>query len=300
MAVVSLGLGWVLAGRMLRPLNDITATARRLSETNLHERIALSGPKDELKELADTFDAMLERLESAFESQRRFVADASHELRTPLSIIRAEVDVALAAPNVSLGELRTMGETVHESTIRSERLLDSLLALARSDAAAPGTDDCDLADLADIAVERIARDADALGLGLTLDLEEAPVTADRVLLERLVGNLVDNAVRHNEPNGWLSVTTRRGASGAQLIVENGGAHIAPADVAKLTQRFHTSQTNGSEPPRLRLGSLYRRVRHPRDGGIPRAGEPGGRWVAGLRHLAARHASANRTPQPARS
>ena len=300
MAVVSLGLGWVLAGRMLRPLNDITATARRLSETNLHERIALSGPKDELKELADTFDAMLERLEAAFESQRRFVADASHELRTPLSIIRAEVDVALAAPNVSLGELRTMGETVRESTIRSERLLDSLLALARSDAAAPGTDDCDLADLADIAVERIARDADALGLGLTLNLEEAPVTADRVLLERLVGNLVDNAVRHNEPNGWLSVTTRRGARGAQLIVENGGARIAPADVAKLTQRFHTSRTNGSEPRGFGLGlSIVESVTRAMAGSLELVSREGG----GLRvcvTLPARHASANRTPQPAPS
>jgi signal transduction histidine kinase len=253
MALVSLGLGWVLAGRLLRPINEMTATARRLSDTNLHERIALSGPKDELKELADTFDAMLDRLESAFESQRRFVADASHELRTPLSIIRAEVDVALASPDVSVAEYRAMGEIVRDATGRSERLLDSLLALARSDAADRGTDDCDLADLADIAVERVARDADELGLGLTLALAPAPVTGDRVLLERLVGNLIENAVRHNEPKGWLSVETKVTNRAARLTVENGGPVIAHADAAKLTRRFHSSNTNEHEPRGFGLG-----------------------------------------------
>jgi signal transduction histidine kinase len=253
MALISLGLGWVLAGRLLRPINEMTATARRLSDTNLHERIALSGPKDELKELADTFDAMLDRLAAAFESQRRFVADASHELRTPLSIIRAEVDVALASPEVSVAELREMGETVRAATARSESLLDSLLALARSDATDRGTDECDLADLAEIAVDRVARDADELGLGLTLALEPAPVTGDRVLLERLVGNLVENAVRHNEPKGWLNVETRFVGGSARLKVENGGRPIAPAEAAQLTRRFQSSSSNGHRPRGFGLG-----------------------------------------------
>ena len=137
MAVVSVGLGWVVAGRMLRPLHTITTTARRLSDVNLHERIGLEGPADELKELADTFDAMLERLDRAFMSQQRFVADASHELRTPLAVIRTEVDVALADPDATAAELRAMGEVVRDATIRSEQLVDGLLTLARTGAAPP-------------------------------------------------------------------------------------------------------------------------------------------------------------------
>jgi signal transduction histidine kinase len=133
MALVSVGLGWLVAGRVLRPLQAITATARRLEGSNLHERINLQGPQDELKELADTFDQMLARLDTAFESQRRFVANASHELRTPLAITRTEVDVTLADPDVSRAELRSMAERVREASERSERLIEGLLTLARSE-----------------------------------------------------------------------------------------------------------------------------------------------------------------------
>ena len=148
MTVASLGIGWLIAGRVLRPVHRMTTTARELSETNLHERIALDGPDDELKELADTFDAMLARLEAAFDAQRRFVADASHELRTPLAIIRAEVDVTLADQHATNDELRAMGATVRDATERSEQLIDSLLVLARSDSARLASEPTDLATIA--------------------------------------------------------------------------------------------------------------------------------------------------------
>ncbi len=135
MTMVSVAAGWLLAGRALRPLREITATARRVSGENLGERIALIGPADELKELADTFDGMLERLDGAFASQRHFVANASHELRTPLAIMRTEIDVALADPDASIAELRAMGEAVRDTVDRNERLIESLLLLARSESA---------------------------------------------------------------------------------------------------------------------------------------------------------------------
>jgi len=241
MAFVSVGLGWIVAGRALRPVHNMTATARRLSETNLHERIALAGPPDELKELAETFDAMLDRLESAFESQRRFVADASHELRTPLSIIRTEIDVALGDPQATPAELRAMGETVRAATIRSEQLIDSLLALARSDADGHDEEPCDLAALARAAVDRVAPEADALRLGLDLDVEPAPLVGDRALLDRLVGNLVENAVRYNHDGGWLSIQTRREGNDVVIRIQNSGPNIDQAEVDRLTQRFYTTR-----------------------------------------------------------
>ena len=240
MALASIGLGWLIAGRVLRPVHKMTSTARKLSETNLHERIALQGPADELKELADTFDAMLERLETAFDAQRRFVADASHELRTPLSIIRTEVDVALANPDISLDELRAMGETVRDATERSERLVESLLVLARSDAAYLRMEPVDLAELAHRAIERVAHEADARELALDLSLEPAVVEGDHALLERLIANLIENAVRHNVEGGWIAVTTSRDDDNVQLRVANSGPHLDAAQINVLFGRFRRS------------------------------------------------------------
>lgn len=237
MALASVGFGWLIAGRVLRPVHEMTSTARTLSESNLHERIALQGPPDELKELADTFDAMLERLETAFDAQRRFVADASHELRTPLSIVRTEVDVALADPNATAEELRAMGETVRDATERSERLVDSLLVLARSDAAYLTTERCDLAELTREALERLATEADARELALDLSLEPAEINGDRALLERLAGNLVENAVRHNIDGGWITLTTSRDGDRVQLRVANSGTTLHASQVDMLFDRF---------------------------------------------------------------
>jgi len=257
MALVSVGLGWVVAGRVLRPLHEITATAKRLSGQNLHERFALDGPEDELKELADTFDAMLERLDAAFESQRRFVANASHELRTPLAIARTEVDVALANPRPAPAELRAMAERVRDATARSERLIESLLTLARSERELRTRDAADLADAAGDALCLAKPDAGPLGLEVTAHLAPAPVAGDRVLLDRLVANLVENAVRHNQPGGWLEVATGTergpwpGSRGAAFVqVANGGAPIPADQVSALFEPFQrlagrTAEANGA-------------------------------------------------------
>ena len=219
--------------------NAITSTARRLSGSTLHERINLQGPRDELKELADTFDGMLGRLDTAFTAQREFVANASHELRTPLTIIRTEVDVALGDPDVSPEELQEMGEAITEAVDRSEGLIDGLLVLANADAdGKPAMIDLDLAEIAANEVDVSSAEADALGLRLELDLQPAPVRGDPALLERLVGNLVENAIRHNLPDGWFSVKTRIDGDKAVLQVANSGAVLPPEELERLFERFY--------------------------------------------------------------
>jgi signal transduction histidine kinase len=237
MTALSVLLGWLVAGRALRSLQHITATARRVSQDNLDERIALQGPRDELKELADTFDAMLERLQAAFASQRRFVANASHELRTPMSVMRTELEVTLADPDASNAELRAMAETVHEAMDRTERLVQALLTLARSEGAVTRSDPLDLAGAARLALDHTARDARAAGLDFAADLHAAPVRGDRRLLERLVANLVENAVSHNRPDGRVSVstTTRDGHSVVEVV--NDGDVLDPAILPRLLEPF---------------------------------------------------------------
>ncbi len=237
MTMVSVGAGWLLAGRALRPLRDITATARRVSGENLGERIGLIGPADELKELADTFDGMLARLDAAFASQRHFVANASHELRTPLAIMRTEVDVALADTDASAGELRGMGEAVRETVDRCERLIESLLMLARSEAATGRDEPVDLSALAaDCITDLMARSQDA-GVRVADGLEAAWVRGEPGLLERMIANLVDNAIRHNERGGFVEVHTRTSGRNVELVVRNGGPRIGPAEAATLVEPF---------------------------------------------------------------
>ncbi len=237
MALASVGLGWGLAGRVLRPIQAMTVTARRLSDTNLHERLAMDGPADELKELADTFDGMLGRLESAFESQRRFVANASHELRTPLAIQRTLVDVALADPDATPEELRSMAASVRVAVDRSERLIDGLLVLARSQQGVGPTATVDLAELAAAAVEQAGPEIAGAGLTVRCDLAPAPVAGNRVLLERLAANLVENAVRHNVAGGWVEVATGAAGGRVRLTVRNGGTPIPPEQVTGLFAPF---------------------------------------------------------------
>jgi signal transduction histidine kinase len=237
MTIITFGSAWFLARRLLRPLHAITDTARRLSGSTLHERIALKGPRDELKDLADTFDAMLGRLGAAFSAQKEFVANASHELRTPLTIIRTEIDVALADPDVSPQELQEMGAAVTEAVDRSERLIDGLLVLANTDRE-PVLVDLDLAEIARDEVSVTSKEADGRGLRLELDLQPAPLRGERALLERLVSNLVENAVRHNVTDGCFSVKTWAKDGQVVLEVANGGPVVPPKEVEHLFERFY--------------------------------------------------------------
>jgi signal transduction histidine kinase len=242
-AVVGLGISWIVAGRMLRPLQTLTTAARRISQDRLDERIALTGPHDELRELADTFDDMVARLEASFNSQRRFVADASHELRTPLAIVRSGAEVLLTKPETTIAQWEAMGRNALTATGRAERLLDGLLALARSDSGVLAQEPCDLAVAAAVAVSEADGEADSVALTVTTDLRPAPVDGDPVLLERLVRNLVDNAIRHNHPSGWIDVTTGGVADRAVVTVRNSGDAIAPADLDRLFEPFQRRDSN---------------------------------------------------------
>ncbi len=255
MLLVAAALGYLVAGQALAPLRRVTGLARRVTQEQLDERIAMDGPRDELRDLADTLDGMLDRLAAAFDGQRRFVANASHELRTPLTVIRAEVEVALADPDASAGELRRMGEVVLEAADRTQALLDSLMVLARSQQALPRREPVDLAHAARTAAAAIAPEAAVRGVEVELDLQRAPLEGDPPLVDRLVANLVENAVRHNEPRGRVRVTTRRGL----VRVENTGPAIAADDVRRLAEPFERLGRD-SDGPGAGLGlSIVRAV-----------------------------------------
>src|SRR4051812_28728526 len=238
MALGAVALGWLLAGRALRPLHAIASTARGVGRDSLDRRVALDGPADELKDLADTIDTMLGRLDDAFANQQRFVANASHELRTPLAVIRAEVDVTLADPDATADELRETAERVRSATERSERLIESLLTLSRSEAEAAARPELiDLAAAAELAIEHVEPELRAHGLELRTDLGHATAKGDRRLLERLVANLVENAVRHNVSGGWVAISTRLGGAHAGLVVENSGPMVPGDRVGDLLEPF---------------------------------------------------------------
>ncbi|GAA2374112.1 HAMP domain-containing sensor histidine kinase [Dactylosporangium salmoneum] len=248
-AVAGLAVCWLVTGRMLRPLRTLTAATRRISQDRLAERVALTGPPDELKELADTFDAMVGRLEASFNSQRRFVADAAHELRTPLSIVRTGAEVQLAKRHDAPAEWRAMADRVLTATARAERLLDGLLALARSDSGALTAEPCDLAVAAAGALGEADPEAERAGLTVTTDLRPAPVHGDPVLLDRLVRNLVDNAIRHNRPAGWLRVTTGATDHGCVITVDNSGDPVPAAEVDRLFEPFQRLARDRAAGPR---------------------------------------------------
>jgi signal transduction histidine kinase len=237
MTVASGGLGWFISGRVLRPVRAITETARRASDQHLGERLALTGAQDELKELADTFDDMLERLDHAFAAQRRFVANASHELRTPLTVMRTAIDVALAKPNKTPQQLEDMATRVRRSIDRAEAMIEALLMLAISDQGGAGRELLDLSAVAEDALE-LARPAIArLELTVQAELAPAETTGDQQLIERMVWNLVDNAVQHNQPGGWIKIATGRVAGGAVLTIANSGALVPRDAVATLSEPF---------------------------------------------------------------
>jgi signal transduction histidine kinase len=233
--------GYLLAKQALRPIAKLTQTARALSTENLDQRINLGGPDDELRELADTFDQMLARLDQAFDSQRLFVANASHELRTPLSVIRTELEVTLSDPDADPEELRRMGTVVASAAERAQRLVTSLLTLARLQAVGGGelevSEPVDLARIVPLAVSAVAAEAEEKGIRIETEVEEAVTVGDPRLLERLVGNLVENGIRHNVQNGWLRITTGQTNEKVWLHVANGGSVIPNGDVDRLFEPF---------------------------------------------------------------
>jgi signal transduction histidine kinase len=240
MTVVSVALGWLVAGRVLRPLRTMTAATRRISEENLHERLALPGPRDELTELADTIDALLGRLEAAFEAQGRFVANASHELRTPLATMRASLEVAMAKPVPVPEHILTLEHRLQNEFDRIERLLEGLLALARSQHGRAAEElTVALDEIASAAMARRAHEISAMGLEVDLQ-QRCPgvwVRGSETLLSRMVENVIDNAICHNEPGGWVRVEPTTDGRLAGLVVENGGRLLDQGDVDQLAQPF---------------------------------------------------------------
>jgi signal transduction histidine kinase len=237
MAAVALGLGWLIAGRVLRPLRAMQSATRQITERNLHERLALPGRGDEVKDLADTIDGLLGRLETAFEAQRRFVASASHELRTPLTLNRALLEVALADPDADADDLRAACEELLAAGEQQERLIDALLTLASSER---GLDRRDLFDLAAVTRRALALHcvaAEHCGLQLAVTFGHAAVRGDPDLTERMAANLIDNAIRYNLPGGRVEVRTETRYDHAVLIVANTGPPVPADQVERLFQPF---------------------------------------------------------------
>jgi signal transduction histidine kinase len=233
MALVSIGLGWLMAGRALRPVRTMGLRARGISERTLHERLALEGPNDELKELGDAFDGLLSRLESAFESQRRFVANASHELRTPITVERTLVEVALADPDANTDSLRATCERVLAASEQQERMIEALLTLARSQRGLDAREELDLAAVA----AGVLEGASPNGVRIDAALDPGHTTGDPALVERLVANLVDNALHYNVQSGWVTVSTGMRDGKPTLRVTNSGPEIPPDRAAALIEPF---------------------------------------------------------------
>ncbi|WP_239167269.1 sensor histidine kinase [Catellatospora coxensis] len=227
---------WWLSGRLLRPLNTITETAHRIAGRTLHKRIELAGPHSEVKSLADSFDSMLDRLDEAFAGQGRFIANAAHELKTPIALSRTLLDVAMARPD-STPQLQRLGENLLAVNLRHERLIDSLLTLARAEDAVTDRRPVDLAQLAEYALDVTAKAAADQQVQVQAQLAAATVVGDPLLLEQLIRNLVDNAVRYNHRYGFVWVQTLEEARQAEIIVTNTGALISPHEVPALFEPF---------------------------------------------------------------
>jgi signal transduction histidine kinase len=237
MAVISAFLGWVVAGRVLRPLRTITTATQHISEASLHQRLAMPGPRDELRTLADTIDGLLERLERAFEAQRRFVANASHELRTPLTASRALLEMVMSDPNATVDTFRATCAQALEEGERQEQLIGALLALAQGQRGIDRREPVDLAELTRSVLEAHELDAAADGLTLQSSLERVLVSGDRRLIERLVSNLVENAIRYNAPGGHVHVRVDVRAEQASLRIANSGPVVPAGEIEQLTQPF---------------------------------------------------------------
>jgi signal transduction histidine kinase len=253
-AIASLILGWLLAGRILRPLRKITTATRSISEDNLGRRLAVPGPGNELTDLADTIDALLARLQAAFDAQRQFVANASHELRTPLTLERALLEVALADPAATAATLRSTCEEVLVTGQEQERLIEALLTLARSQRGLDHRDPFDLAEITTRVLNARGPQAQALALDVTAELGSAPATGDPSLAERLIANLTDNALSYNVPGGQVEVSTGTRNGHAFLRMANTGPPVPAGQIQRLLQPFQRlNPDRADEPGRSGLG-----------------------------------------------
>jgi signal transduction histidine kinase len=242
MAILAFGLGWIVAGRVLRPLREITNTAEAISAASLDERLALDGPDDEFKKLADTLNGLLARLEESFSAQRHFVANASHELRTPLTLNKTLLQVALRNPGTTAEQWRATGEELLESGRQQERMLEALLTLASTEAGLTRRQPVDLREVTGSVLRACHDEVQCRQLQVRTSLNPAPLSGDPDLIERLAANLLDNAVLHNTPAGTLEVTTGTEHGRAVLSVANSGPAILPADIDRLYQPFQRLAT----------------------------------------------------------
>jgi signal transduction histidine kinase len=240
LSLLSIALGWLTATRALRPLRRITTTTKTISARNLNERLGLKGPDDELKELGDTIDQLLARLERSFQSQRRFVANASHELRTPLALEQALLEAALTDPHPTPTTWRTTCERALATTKHQTKLLGALLALARSERGLDRNEPIDLAAIAGPVIDAHHADAERRQIKITAQLDPAPITGDPRLIERLIENLTDNALRHNQQGGSVQITTATDDSGAVLSIINTGPEVDDGDISRLLEPFQRS------------------------------------------------------------
>jgi signal transduction histidine kinase len=281
-AVAATGVagGYLIASHSLRPLRRVTATAQRLSGDSLDQRMNYTGPNDEVAELAATFDAMLDRITVAFDSQKRFVANASHELRTPLAVMRTEIDVTLSDPEADLTEYRRMATVVRDASTRANALIEGLLLLARTEAQAgrrlTRKAYADLAAGVAAALSAVQPEIRRIGIDVESDLRPAPVVGDAALLDRLAGNLIENAVRYNSLGGRLWVRTGCDAAHAWLVVGNTGFEVAPADVPALFEPFRRGgrERTGARGSGLGL-SIVRAVCDAHGGTVSAAPREGG-------------------------
>jgi signal transduction histidine kinase len=278
--MLAAAIGWVVAGRILRPVHAITATAQRASEQHLGERLALRGPKDELRELADTFDEMLDRLDRAFAAQRRFVANASHELRTPLTVMHTAIDVTLAKPAPTAGDYEAMATSVKTSLAEAEDLIEALLTLARSDQRPDRTAAVDLATCCEEALETAANRSDgASRCTIQTELEPAVVAGDSVLLRRMVANIIDNAFRYNTDEGVVEVRTETLDDDAVLTISNTGPIVDAEGIGQLFEPFHRLQGRISNQDGFGLGlSIVRAVAESHGGTVTATARAGGGLV----------------------
>ncbi|NUS73184.1 MAG: HAMP domain-containing histidine kinase [Corynebacteriales bacterium] len=284
------GFGWLITGRVLTPLHQVTATARRIAsapaaDRGLHERIALRGPADEVKELADTFDTMVERLDRSFEGQRRFVANASHELRTPLTLGRALVEVAMHR-KTACDDIKQLGEYLLEINSRHERLISGLLLLAGSENELADRAPVDLADIICHVMAQNAMEATEAKITMRVEaMEETPTLGNALLLERLIHNLLENAIRHNiSSHGWVEVSSRvKNGEHVEVQVSNSGPELTDYQMPTLFEPFHRANTHLSRASKgAGLGlSIVRSIAHAHEGDVVIAPRQGGGLVATL-------------------